>query len=109
VLGRYGFDVDRKVRKVTIDLHETMQGSDDFDIQIPDGYVVDEVPDPVKEDFGFASYESSTVVRGRVLHYSRTYTVKQVTLPPDKYPEVQRLAGIIAEDEDSKAVLKRAP
>jgi hypothetical protein len=108
VLGRYGFGVDRKVRKVAIDLHETMQGSDDFDIQIPDGYVVDEVPDPVKEDFGFASYESSTVVHGRVLHYSRRYTVKQVTLPPEKYPEVQRLAGIIAEDEDSKAVLKRA-
>ena len=108
VLGSYGFNVDRKVRRVPIDLHETMQGSDEFDIQIPEGYVVDEVPDPVKEDVGFASYESSTVVHGRVLHYSRKFTVRQVTLPAAKYPELQRLAGVIAEDEDSKAVLKRA-
>ena len=108
VLGSYELDVDHKIRKVAIDLHETMQASDDFDIQIPDGYVVDEVPDPVKEDVGFASYESSTVVRGQVLHYSRRFVVKQVTLPPEKYPELQRLAAVIAEDEDSKAVLKRA-
>ena len=108
VLGSYELDVDHKIRKVAIDLHETLQASDDFDIQIPDGYVVDEVPDPVKEDVGFASYESSTVVHGRVLHYSRRFVVKQVTLPAEKYPELQRLAGLIAEDEDSKAVLKRA-
>jgi hypothetical protein len=42
------------------------------------------------------------------LHYSRRFVVKQVTLPPEKYPELQRLAAVIAEDEDSKAVLKRA-
>ena len=101
-------DVDHKVRKVAIDLHETMQGSDDFDIQLPEGYVVDELPDPVKEDFGFASYQSSTEVHGRVLHYSRKFTMKQVMLPAEKYSEVQRLAGVIAADEESKAVLKRA-
>ena len=61
VLGSYELDVDHKIRKVAIDLHETMQASDDFDIQIPDGYVVDEVPDPVKEDVGFASYELSLI------------------------------------------------
>jgi len=34
--------------------------------------------------------------------------MKQVMLPADRYPDVQRLAGVIAADEDSKAVLKRA-
>ncbi len=108
VLGSYEMNVDHKPRRVAIDLHQTMQGTDDFDIQLPEGYVVDELPDPVKEDFGFASYQSSTQVHGRVLHYSRTFSVNQVTLPPEKYRDVQRLAGIIAADEDSKAVLKRA-
>jgi len=108
VLGTYAMDVDHKVRRVAIDLEETMLGSDDFDIQLPEGYVVDELPDPVKEDFGFASYQSSTEVHGRVLHYSRTFSVNQVMLPAEKYRDVQRLAGIIAADEDSKAVLKRA-
>jgi hypothetical protein len=107
VLGSYALDVDRKKRKVAIDLDETMQGTDEFDIELPAGYTVDELPDPVKEDFGFASYQSSTELRGHTLHYTRTYTVKQIMLPADRYPDVQRLAAVIAADEDSRAILKR--
>jgi hypothetical protein len=107
VLGSYGLDVDRKVRHVAIDLEATMQGTDEYDIELPEGYVVDELPDPVKADFGFASYVSSSEMHGRTLHYSRTYTVKQVTVPAAKYGEVQKLASVIAADEDSRAILKR--
>jgi hypothetical protein len=107
VFGSYKMEVDRKVRVVPIDLEETMQGTDEYDIQLPEGYVVDELPDPVKVDLGFASYESASQVRERVLHYSRTYTVRQVMVPAAKYADVQKLAGIIAADEDSLAILKR--
>lgn len=107
VLGTYALELDRKPRKVAINLEETMLANDEFDIELPEGYVVDELPDPVKQDFGFASYVSSTEVHGRMLHYSRTYTVRQVTLPPDKYGDLQRLAGVIAADEDSRVILKR--
>ena len=109
VLGSYSLDVDHKKRELPIDLDETMRGTDEFDIALPDGYVVDELPDPVKLDVGFASYESSTELRGKSLHYSRTYTLKQVTLPADKYTELQHLASVIANDEQSRAVLKKAP
>ena len=108
VLGSYTLDVDRKSRRVPIDLEETMQGTDEYDIELPEGYAVDELPDPVKVDLGFASYQSSTEVHGRTLHYSRTYTLKQVTLPADKYADVQKLAGLIAADEDNRAVLKKS-
>ena len=107
VLGSYAIDVDHKPRKVMIDLGSTMKATDEYDIALPDGYVVDELPDPVKEDFGFASYESKTEARGNSLHYSRTFTVREVTLPAEKYAELQKLAGVIAADEDSRAVLKR--
>jgi hypothetical protein len=107
VLGSYGLDVDRKPRHVEINLEQTMQGTDEYDIELPQGYVVDELPDPVKIDVGFASYVSSTELHGRVLHYSRTYTVRQVTVPATKYPEVQQLAAAIAADEGSQAILKR--
>jgi hypothetical protein len=108
VLGSYELNVDHKVRRVAINLRQTMEGSDEFDIELPEGYVVDELPEPVKADFGFARYTSSTVQNGRTLHYSRTYTLRQVALPPERYADVQRLAGVIAADEDSRAVLKRA-
>ncbi len=107
VLGSYGLDVDRKARHVEINLEQTMQGTDEYDIELPQGYVVDELPDPVKIDVGFASYVSSTELHGRVLHYTRKYTVRQITVPAAKYPEVQQLAAAIAADEDSQAILKR--
>ncbi|MGI4827270.1 MAG: DUF3857 domain-containing transglutaminase family protein [Janthinobacterium lividum] len=108
ILGSYGLPVDREPRKVAIDLHETMQGTDEFDIELPEGYVVDELPDPVKADLGFASYVSSSELRGRTLHYSRTFTLREMTLPPEKYEDVRHLASLIAADESSRAVLKRS-
>jgi hypothetical protein len=46
-------------------------------------------------------------VKDNVLHYSRTYTVRTVTLPAERYGDLQKLAGVIAADEQSRAVLKK--
>jgi hypothetical protein len=108
VLGKIDIPVDHERRKFGIDLDETLQVHDDYNIQIPPGYVVDELPAPVKVDVGFASYESSTVAQGNVLHYTSVYTVRQVTLPADKYPVLQKLAGIIDDDEQGIAILRRS-
>jgi hypothetical protein len=108
VLGSEGLGVDRKVRRVPIDLEQTMQAKDDFTIELPRGYVVDETPDPVKLDVGFASYESSVEVHGNSLHYSRTYTVRQVTVPASRYADLQKLSGVIEADEQTRAVFKKA-
>ncbi|MBB5346007.1 DUF3857 domain-containing transglutaminase family protein [Tunturibacter empetritectus] len=108
VLGSEALYADRKERhNVPINLSETMQEQDDYTIELPSGYAVDEIPDPVKLDLGFASYESSSVVKDHTLYYTRTYTVREVTLPADRYPDVQKLSGVIAADEQSKAVLKK--
>lgn len=108
VFGTYTMPIDRKARKVAIDLGQTMQGTDSFDIQLPDGYTVDELPDPVNIDVGFATYESSTKVEGRTIHYTRTFTQRQISLPPEKYRDLQHLVDLIAADEDSRVVLKRS-
>ena len=108
VLGTEDLYVDHKKRhEVPIDLREAMQAQDDYSIELPPGYKVDEIPDPVKLDLGFASYESSSTVKDNVLHYTRTYTVREVTLPADKYSDVQKLAGVIGADEQRSAVLKK--
>ncbi len=71
--------------------------------------MADELPDPVKLDLGFASYESSTEVQGNALHYTRTYTVRELTLPASRYADVQKLAETIATDEQTRAILKKKP
>lgn len=107
VLGILGMSPDRKQRTVPIDLGQTMQAKDDYSIELPAGYTVDEMPEPVKIDLGFAAYESASEVKGNTLHYTRTYTVREVTLAPERYADVQKLAGVIAADEASRAVLKK--
>jgi hypothetical protein len=109
VFGSYAPEVDRKSRDVPADLQETMKGNDDFEIVLPAGYKVDELPDPVHVDVGFASYDSKTEVTGRTLHYSRTYTVREVVVPAAHYGDLRKLARAIAADEQNRAVLKREP
>jgi hypothetical protein len=107
VLGQEAPPVEQEERKVPIDLPETMQSQDDYEIELPQGYAVDELPEPAKVDFGFASYASSTELKGSVLHYTRTLTIREVTLPAEKYADLQKLSGLIANDEQSLAVLKK--
>ncbi|HEV2618770.1 MAG TPA: transglutaminase, partial [Acidobacteriaceae bacterium] len=112
VLGDLAFDElvlnpERKVRRVAIDLGQTMQVKDDYTMELPTGYVVDELPDPVDLDLGFAAYRSAVQVKGHLLHYTRTYTVRQVTLPAERFGDLQKLARTIGADEESMAVLKK--
>jgi hypothetical protein len=107
VLGTIDLDTDHKPRKVPINLGETMQAIDEYSIALPEGYTVDEIPDPLKIDMGFAAYQSSVDVKDNILHYTRTYTVRQIELPADRYSDVRKLAGIIGADEENRAVLKK--
>jgi hypothetical protein len=108
VLGVEALAVDEKPRHLPIDLGETRLVQDDFTIALPDGFSVDELPSPVHLDVGFASYSSESKVEGHAIHYNRTYTVREVSLPADRYADVQTLARTIEADEQSSAVLKRA-
>jgi hypothetical protein len=107
VLGSDGMWLDRKSRTVPIDLEEAKVERDDFSIELPPGYTVDELPDPVKLDMGFAAYESSSVLTGNTLHYTRTYTVRDVELPANRYADLQKLAAVIDADEKNSAVFKK--
>ncbi len=107
VYGQEGLALDRKARLVPIDLSSTRKIKDDFTIELPEGYTVDEIPEPVKVDMGFASYESSSEMTGNKLHYTRTYTVKEVSLPAERYGDVQKLAMVIDMDEQNHAVFKK--
>ena len=107
VLGREILYSDHKPRTIPIDLGEAMEAKDDFTIELPEGYTADEVPEPVSLDVGFAAYQSSTRIEGNRLHYTRAYTVREVTLPADRYADLQRLAETIAGDEQNRAVLKK--
>jgi hypothetical protein len=107
VLGRHSEVISNKPREYPIDLGQTGTWRDSIDVTLPPGYVVDDTPEPVDLDVGFATYKSEVKANGPVLHYSREYVVKELVLAPDKYPDVKKLMGVITADENSSAVLKK--
>jgi len=107
VVGTDTLPSDDKPRTVPINLEATGHWHDSYDIQIPEGYVVDEMPDPVSVDMDFASYHSTIASKDRTLHYERDYLVKQVELPADRQPDFKKLEGTILADEKATVVLKK--
>lgn len=108
VLGDDSYYVEHKPRHYPIELRRTGRVRDVYEIELPAGYVVDDIPDPVKIDVGFASYQSKVDVESGKLRYTREYVVRDLTIPPEKYADWTKLEGIIGADEAAVAILKRS-
>ena len=109
VVGEKGSNIlAGKSRKYPIEFGGTTLQSDVFDITLPAGYVVDELPQPVDAKCDYASYKSNVEVKDNVLHYKRTYEIKGVVVPTEKLPEVRDFFHQVAAAEKSSAVLRRA-
>ena len=57
-------------------------------------------------DFGFASYHSKAEVKGNVIGYTRSFEVKELSVPVTRAEELKKLYRIIASDERNTAVLR---
>jgi hypothetical protein len=98
---------ESKARSLPIEIGHPGRWRDSFDLTLPAGYTVDETPDPVSVDVGFASYRSSIAACGNVLHYEREYVVRQVEIPAEKADDFRKLEGTIAFGEKGAVVLKK--
>jgi hypothetical protein len=108
VLGALEFQwMTDKPRKFPIEFEAASHETDVFEIELPTGFGVDELPGPVKIDVGFAQYESKTEVQGQMLRYSRDYTVNQLQIPTTEEAKLRRLFTTIYSDERNSAVLKK--
>ena len=111
VVGSDAIPFNDKPRTVPIELSATGHWHDSYDIALPDGYVVDDMPEPVNLETDFAVYHSAVSVpeagKGKVLHYERDYSVKQVELAADKQPEFLHFEGAVLSDEKATVVLKK--
>jgi hypothetical protein len=104
-----GFLETKEVRKFPVEFEEPTRDTDTFEITLPAGYVVDELPPPVDADFSFASYHAKTVVNGNVVGYTRTFELKELSVPVNKAEDLRKFYRLIAGDERNTVVLKPAP
>jgi hypothetical protein len=97
---------DQEAHEYNYLLDGPSRDTDVFEIILPSGYEVDDLPPPVNADYSFASYHSKTEVSGSTLKYSRTFEVKELSVPLSKADDLKKLYRIIASDERNTAVLK---
>ena len=111
VLGSHAHAVpdvmEGKERAYPIEMGHPGRWRDSFDISIPDGYVIDDVPGPVDVDVDFASYHASVSAQGKVLHYESEYVVRDIEIPPAKAAAFRQLESAILTSEKGAAVLKK--
>ena len=99
---------DKKPRIYPVEFREATRQDDVFDITLPQGYVVDELPNPVQASCDYATYHSEIQVAGDTLHYKRTFEIRDVMVSVQKLPEIQAFLEQVAADQQSAAVLRRA-
>jgi len=103
-----GFLETKDPRRFPIEFEGPVRDTDNFEITIPPGYEVDELPAPVDADYGFASYHSKIEVKSNVIDYTRTFEVKELSVPIARAEELRKFYRIIASDERNNVVLKAA-
>jgi hypothetical protein len=109
VVGDKFVVVDWARRKYPVELAGATLEKDVYEIQLPSGFAVDDLPEPTQLDVGFAKYSSKVEAVGSTLRYSREYEVRDPNIGTDRLADLHKLENVIAADENANAVLKKAP
>ena len=81
--------------------------SETVKVQLPAGFVVDEVPDPVKIETPFGSYATSYEVVNGELVFKRQLSQRATTIPAAQYDVVRKFFESIRAAENAPVVLAR--
>ena len=75
--------------------------------QLPAGFVLDELPDPVELKTPFGTYRSNCEVKDGVLTYTRSMEVRGMTVPAGSYGDLRKFFGSVYAAEQSPVVLAK--
>ncbi|HKR02499.1 MAG TPA: DUF3857 domain-containing protein [Pyrinomonadaceae bacterium] len=76
-------------------------------VKLPEGFDVDELPDPVKLETAFGNYASTYEVKDGHLIFTRTLVQRAATIPADQYSTVRTFFERIRAAEGSPVVLAK--
>lgn len=106
-LGHKSSDLlEGTARKQAVEFPDIALESDVFDISFPAEYVIDELPQPVRYEYPFATYKSELRAAEHTLHYGRTFERKALRVPVERLADLKTLYRQIADDEHAYAILK---
>ena len=81
--------------------------SETVTVQLPSGFAVDELPDAVKLETPFGSYNTSYEVKNGELIFKRKLSQHSATIPASEYSSVKKFFESIRAAENAPVVLAR--
>ena len=76
-------------------------------VKLPEGFDVDELPDPVKLEASFGSYKTTYEVKGSELVFSRTLAQKAGIIPANEYQSLRAFFAGMRAAEQAPVVLTK--
>jgi len=81
--------------------------SESVSVKLPEGFVVDEMPDPVKLDTSFGTYSTTYEAKDGQVLFTRKLVQRAGTIPVEQYNSVRSFFEKIRAAEQSPVVLAR--
>ena len=99
--------VEGEARKQPIEFEHTGLYTENDTLQLPAGFTVDELPDPLKLTNPALSYANRVESTGKQLKYLREYRVTALTVPITDLEKLKAVYREIRADEQRSIVLKK--
>jgi uncharacterized protein DUF3857/transglutaminase superfamily protein len=100
--------LEDKPRKYGLEFPYASVQGDSYEITLPPGFLVDELPAALEVKAPSFSYRSQSEVAKNVLSYRRVYERKEVDFPLSQLEELKKFFRQVSADERSLAVLKQS-
>jgi len=81
--------------------------SDTIEVLLPDGFMVDELPEPARMSTPFGSWEASAQMKDGKLVFLRKLQLETSSLPPERHSEVPDFFNEISRAEQAPLMLVR--
>ena len=94
-------------KRITPILIDSSSYSETIKVKLPDGFVVDELPDADKIETAYGKYSSKFEVSGGFLLFSRSLVLNRMVVPPSGYEDVRKFFGVVRNAEQTPVVLLR--
>jgi hypothetical protein len=80
--------------------------SDEINIQMPEGFSLEQPPYRRKAGLSYAGYELNSEVQGKQLSIKRNLRLEGLSFPPEKYSELKEFFAIVQAGDEDQAVLR---
>lgn len=107
IIGRFDnliLSGDQRIHPFILD---SRSYSESIKIKLPDGFVVDEMPEPTKLDSFIGKYSATYEVKDGHLIFSRSMTLNKTTIPAEKYESLRQFFGRVRAAEGAPVVLMK--